>query len=356
MKSEFSPAIRSSQADFFKNFFIDHVDTSYRNAFIILMELIKTSDDGVITRGQLNAALYPNSTKKESIKAQLMALKRALAGAGEKRGYRLDLITPRGPGNDTQKIRLTTNAPFETPVPGSTLATTNFMARQQHKNVPAQGVDLTCNLVFVSYFGNDQELVEDFITRVEDSLQGKIDETARSIRFWLFRRTNGDNGIDPGENDHDTIQRAITQARIGVLMVSPRACGRTYIKKDEWPRFRNEEGTILKPFLPVMLSAIDEKEDDLGVLRRIGKNRPQFFDLQGRGWDECQNNAGLAAEFVEKFIKQLRKKLAESQDDSLLPQKEAKKPVPSFVHLGSATCDELKNRNVPALAHATNLK
>jgi len=45
MKPEFTPTIRSSPTDFFKDFFIDHVDTSYRNPFIALMKLIRAGDD-----------------------------------------------------------------------------------------------------------------------------------------------------------------------------------------------------------------------------------------------------------------------------------------------------------------------
>ena len=334
-----SSPVRPPQADDFQALFLPHVDSSLRTKFIALMDLIKRSDDGIITRGQMNAALYPKSTS-DSRMVQLRALKQALSEAAEKIDHQLSLVTPPGRGNDDQAIYLETDAPWEPP---STRVHTVFMSQQKYRNVPAQATDLTQNLVFVSYFNEEQELVETFINRVEKTLQGKADEEARSIRFWLFRRTNGDNGITAGDDDHDTMQRAITQARAGVLMVSPRACGRPYIKKDEWPRFRNVEGTTLKPFLSVMLSAINADEDDLGVLGRIERNRPQLFTLDGRAWDECVGNDNLAAKFVQQFIRDLRKKLFAPREAPLPPQDEPVRALPP----PNATYRERVEKHIP---------
>jgi len=349
--------IRPLQSDHFRDLFQPHMDPNHQKKFVALMGLIKSSGDGTITRGQLNAALYPGSAR-DSIKAQLSALKKALEYAAGEIGHQLKLVTPSGRGSDNQAVYLETDAPWQMPAPPSTNAITSFMARERYKNVPAQGVDLSQNLVFVSYFGEEQELVEALINRVEKTLQGKAGEKVRRIRFWLFRRNNGDNGIAAGENDHETIQRAIMQAKVGILMLSPQACGRGYIHNNEWLHFRDQEGNILKPFLPVMLSNVDENKDNLGVLGCIDGNRPQCVYLREQqrqyAWDKCVNNPGLEAQFVDQLIHELCKKLFEPQDVSLPLQKDPKhvRPLPPL----NADFEEIKRKNITALAHEKTLK
>ncbi|MCL2701427.1 MAG: hypothetical protein FWE88_07005 [Phycisphaerae bacterium] len=65
----------------------------------------------------------------------------------------------------------------------------------------------------------------------------------------------------------------------------------------------------------VTLSRVDENDHNLGVLGRIEGNRPQLLyvpeDQQNLAWDRCKNKPALAAEFVEKFIAQLFRKISE---------------------------------------------
>jgi len=347
--------IGPAQADHFRGLFLQHIDLSYQAKSSALFDLIKATPDGIITRGQLNATLYPK-LEPESIKTHLSMLKREFSHAATKACYRLSLVSPSGRGSASQAIYLATDAPW--PVPPSTSATTNDIALRRHENVPAQAVDLTQYLVFVSYYGEEQELVEPLINQMEDTLAGKKGRKEKQIKFWLFRRTRGGNGIPTGENDHDSIQRAITQAQAGILMVSPRACGRRYIKEDEWSRFRDNNGNILKPFLPVLLSKVDEREDDLGVLGRIGKNRPQCFYLreqqQPYAWDKCLGNPGLSAQFVDQLIAELRRKLFEPQDVSSSLQNGLKRVSPLLpIH---ADYEEIKRRHVPAFADETEIR
>jgi len=148
-------SIRSSQAEYYKNMFLPHMDPSFQAKFTALMDLIKSSADaGGVTRGRLNAALYPASTP-DSIKSQLQAFKKALSEAGESCGHILELATKKGRGNDNQIILLKTDAP--SPVPGITRAKADFTARQQHKNVPAGFIDLDERTVFISYAWNDHK-------------------------------------------------------------------------------------------------------------------------------------------------------------------------------------------------------
>ena len=311
------PVIRRGQSDHFKKFFLEHVDSSYRTKFIALMDLIKSEAgaDGAITRGRLNAALYPTSTK-DSIKVQLMELKKALSNAGIKAGeetksgggFILELATQTGRGNENQKVYLKTDAPQQ--APAVTLDKTTFMERQDY--IPPQAIPVELSIA-VSFAYEDHKLAKDLLEGLKGRLNGRTESWAKQIKFWEFTQD-----IRSGANDHPTIQDAFNRTHLGLLLVSPLSCASDYIQNKEWPLFRNESGKILKPFRAVQLSPVAPEKHNLGVLGDKGVNgRTQLFNLRNEGknyaWDECIEHPSLKNAFIEALLDEIV--YAETSDD-----------------------------------------
>jgi hypothetical protein len=168
--------------------------------------------------------------------------------------------------------------------------------------------------VAVSFAGDDQSLVEDLISRLEKHLRARKDENANKIQFWMFRRSNSRDGIPPGDNDHETIQREFKQSAMGLLLISPTSCASDYIRNKEWTLFRSSKGDILKHFIAVQLSQINFKEHKLGVLGETANGTTQIFYVMGSdekkySWDMCASRDDLKSRFVEKLIDELLNKM-----------------------------------------------
>jgi len=293
--------IEPTQSDHFKGIFLPYLDSSHQAKFIALMDLIKTTADGVMTRGQLNAALYPNSDSK-SIKTQLSTFKRALVRAASKAGYQLNLVSPDGRGSASQAICLTTDAPWQLPVPSSTREHTRLIAQQGVVSQQATPVE---PLIVVSFSSKDRNSATELLEHLQTGLKARKDRQAKQIKFWKYT-----DDLRAGSNDNPVIQNVFRRAQMGLLLVSPAASSSSYIRYKEWPHFRDKEGNILKPFLAVQLNRVDPDKHRLGVLgKKKGKGRTQLFHCYHEGdslsWNQCKEKEALKSDFIEKLIDEI---------------------------------------------------
>ena len=348
--------IHSSQADYFKELFLQHVDGSYQNGFIKLMDLIKLSVDGVVTRGQLNAALYPKS-EKDSITSQLSDLKKALSDAAKKCGYQLNLITPHGRGNDNQEVRLETDAPWQLPVSDATNESAEFI--KQQGVIPQQAMP-TEPLIAVSFADKDRELAKVLLAELETGLKARNDDLAQKIKFWDYTK------IPPGENDIPTIMDVFNRAQLGLLFVSPSACASSFIQDKEWTLFRNKFGNKLKPCLAVQLYPVDSKNHDLGVLgvgEEREKGRTQLYYLYDEGkkwaWSGCVGHYARKNAFVEEVINHI---LGSSLSDPSSPPPSSSSKIQKLnwkeksADILAHSCEAKIDLNVPIIGDEVSLQ
>jgi WD40 repeat protein len=282
-------------------------DARHRERFKSLMTLIAASADGEVQRLERTQTLYPGVTA-DSIKSDLATFKTALALAADKSGLgKLVLVSPKGRGGPNQLLWLEIEAHLQPAVPAATHLATTYI--EQQISVAAHAVDLSPLQVAVSFAGVDQKLADALLAGVQVGLKARKSTLACRIHFWTFRSPLGD-GIQGGQNDHQTIQEQFKRSVAGLLLVSPSACASQYIQEMEWPLFRTAAGKIIKPFLAVQLAPVWEGTHKLGVLDRSAKgDRTQLLHLHDDGqnlaWDDCLNKASQKRKFEEKLIDQL---------------------------------------------------
>jgi hypothetical protein len=169
---------------------------------------------------------------------------------------------------------------------------------------------MTIDTLVVSYTAQDEALWLEMRPKLEAGLAAHRNPLMKKLKIWTFRDLRG------GQNDHNEIQEQFqSPTSAGLLCVSVAACGRPYIQTEEWPLFRNTAGTVLKPFVAVLLSPIDRTQVDLGVLDRIDHNATQLLHVAEGGmvctWQDCLNHfnrhgdASLREKFISALIRDL---------------------------------------------------
>jgi hypothetical protein len=296
--------------------------------FTQLMELVKTSVDGRFTRAQMNQRLYVG-VEPASRKSDLALLKEAIRAAATVAGVgKVVVVTPRGQGSGQQFLHLEIEKPLGIPVPQGTADAAQFIGMQTVVKMRATELDPDL-MIAVSFAGADQALAEGLVKSVETALKGRSTPIASRVKFWMFRRTSGQNGIVSGEQDHAAMQKAFANCALGMLLVSPSACASKYIQNHEWPLFRTpKKGRTRKAFIAVELLRVKEGVHELGVLDRSPDgNRTQLFahlekDGTRMAWGDCEKNAGAKHDFVEKLCDEMLLKLA----NPLPPTASTKRP------------------------------
>ena len=130
--------------------------------------------------------------------------------------------------------------------------------------------------VFVSYARANRDLATRFLKKFKEQVSPS---KLYSYRFWR------DAEILVGEKWHETIQMALNQCDVGLVLVSPAFLGSQYIQDYELPKFLKSGG---KSVIPVLLQPIDLDRHDLKGLQRtqiFRLDRPRFVSPKAYG--EC---------------------------------------------------------------------
>lgn len=173
---------------------------------------------------------------------------------------------------------------------------------------------MSITTLVVSYTAADENLWLALRPKLEQGLAAHPNPLMKQLKVWTFRNLRG------GQNDHDQIQRMFQSPdSAGLLCVSVAACGREYIRQNEWPLFRAASGAILKPFVAAMLGPIDFAQVDLGVLGRVGGNATQLLHVVEDGkvwsWQDClgvqrrHGDDSLCNQYVSKLVADLAAQL-----------------------------------------------
>ena len=128
--------------------------------------------------------------------------------------------------------------------------------------------------VFLSYARANRDLATRFLKKFKEQV---APSRRYSYRFWR------DAEILVGEKWHETIQKALEQCDVGLVLVSPAFLGSQYIQDHELPKFLKIDG---KSVIPVLLQPVDLDRHDLKGLQHTQifcLDRPRFASPKAYG-------------------------------------------------------------------------
>jgi hypothetical protein len=167
--------------------------------------------------------------------------------------------------------------------------------------------------IFISYARRDKNRAIDLLGRfhVQANASKRYD-----YKFWI------DGDILVGADWHKSIQKAIKECDIGLLLVSPAFLGSKYIKNNELKMFY---GKNAKPSIPILLQPVDFDDQDLK-----GLQKRQFFRLERatfiepKAYTNCRGN-DQKDEFAQKLFKKVEQRLNKLYKTKKIPPKLKKK-------------------------------